>query len=276
VPVLLEVNAPLFEERAMHDGLALHRLGRWCQRRIWNGVDYVLPVTEVLAGYVRRYGVPETRIAVIMNGINEARFGQVPDGAAAKAALGLSGRLVLGFTGFMRKWHELDKLIDFVARNGERDNLHLLLVGDGPVRQELLDHARAKGVGGRLSVTGIVGRDEVARHVAAFDIALQPAITEYASPLKLFEYMYLGRAVVAPDMANIREVLTHARDALLFDPARPEQLYAAIELLCADRALRERLGREARRTIETRRLTWAGNAARIVKLAEAAIGARRR
>jgi glycosyltransferase involved in cell wall biosynthesis len=275
IPLLLEVNGPLFEERVKNDGLALHGLGRWCQRFEWNGADFVLPVTDVLAGYVRRYGVPESRIAVIPNGINTARFGHAPRDDEAKAALGMAGRLVLGFTGFIRAWHRLDRVIDFVAAHGERLNLHLLIVGDGPVRAELEAHAKSRGVAQRFTITGVVERDAVVRHVAAFDIALQPGITEYASPLKLFEYMYLGRAVVAPDMANIREILTHERDALLFDEHSPDAMNAAILRLAEDAALRGRLGAQARRTMDEKGLTWENNARRVVALAERAIAANR-
>jgi glycosyltransferase involved in cell wall biosynthesis len=273
IPLLLEVNGPLFEERLKNDGLALHGLGRWTQKVEWNGADFVLPVTEVLAGYVRRYGVPDSRIAVIPNGINTARFGHAPDATAAKAALGVAGRLVLGFTGFVRAWHRLDRVIDFVAAHGERLNLHLLIVGEGPARAELEAHAKTKGVADRFTITGVVGRDEVARHVAAFDVALQPGITEYASPLKLFEYMYLGRAVVAPDMANIREIVTDGHDALLFDEHSPDAMNAAILRLAEDGALRARLGAQARRTMDEKGLTWANNAKRVVALAERAIAA---
>lgn len=267
IPLLLEVNGPLYEERTKNDGLSLHWLGRWCQRLIWNSVDFVLPVTEVLATYVRRYGVPDKQIVVVPNGINTERFGTVPSDEDAKAKLGLQGRLVLGFTGFMRPWHSLDRVIDFIAAHGEAFDLHLLLIGDGTVREQLQAEAKAKGVPHRVTFTGVVGRDDVARHVAAFDIALQPGITEYASPLKLFEYMYLGRAVVAPDMSNIREVLTHEHDALLFPADRPDAMNDAILRLCQDPELRARLGRTARATMETKQLTWRHNARRIVDLA---------
>jgi hypothetical protein len=66
----------------------------------------------------------------------------------------------------------------------------------------------------RVSATGVVERDKVAGYVAAFDIALQPDTPDYASPLKPFEYMYLRRAIVAPAMANILEVLVNGHDAL--------------------------------------------------------------
>jgi glycosyltransferase involved in cell wall biosynthesis len=117
-----------------------------------------------------------------------------------------------------------------------------------------------------LTITGIVGRDQVAAHVAAFDIALQPAVVDYASPLKLFEYMALGRPVVAPAQPNIMEVLTNEEDAILFDPRDPRGLACAVERLCRDAGLRRRIGDAARRTIQSRRLTWADNAKRVTEL----------
>src|SRR5579872_4266857 len=113
--LLLEVNAPLFEERAKNDGLKLKSLGRWAQRFLWRSADHVLPVTRVLGGMVAGNGVPWTRITVIPNGIDPQRFqAMLPEGEA-KAALGLPpSRLVLGFTGFIRGWNAVHRLIDFV------------------------------------------------------------------------------------------------------------------------------------------------------------------
>ena len=276
IPLLLEVNGPLFEERTKNDHLSLHALGRFCQGLIWRAADYVLPVTQVLAGTVKKYGVPSGRIVVIPNGINPRRFANVPDTATAQARFGLQGRLVLGFTGFVRKWHRMEHVLDFIAQHGERFNLHLLLVGDGPVRAELEEYARAHGVADRFTVTGVVGRDDIVNHVAAFDIALQPGLPEYASPLKLFEYMYLGRGVVAPDMDNIREVLTDGYDALLFNPEQPASLSAAILRLCEEPDLRQRLGVQARATIEEKGFLWRVNAQRVTALTEAAVAAKRR
>ncbi len=211
LPLLLEVNAPLCEERAKNDGLKLHRLGGWRRRCCGTGVDQVLPVTGVLAGMVESYGVPRSRITVIPNGINPERFAAVPDSGAAKAALGLPPRLVLGFTGFVRGWNAVHRLIDFAALHQDKLDLHILVVGDGPARESLENHARDKGVADRLTISGVVERDDVARYVAAFDIAVLPGVTHYASPLKLFEYLQLGRAIVAPDSENIREILADGK-----------------------------------------------------------------
>lgn len=272
IPLLLEVNGPLYEERLKHDGLSIKWLARACQRYIWNNVDYVLPVTEVLAGDVRAYGVPAERIAVIPNGINPKRFGNAPGVEEAKAAMGLDGRLVLGFTGFVRKWHAMDTVIDFLADHGEALELHLLIIGDGPVRAELEAKAVAIGVAHRFTITGVIGRDELVRKSAAFDIALLPGINDYASPLKLFEYMWLGQAVVAPDQQNIREILTDGKDALLVDPTSPAAMTDAILRLCQDTALRVRIGAAARATLSEKGLYWSTNATRVVELARKAGG----
>ena len=271
IPILLEVNSPLYEERMKNDGLRLHRLGRWAQRWLWNRVDHVLPVTGVLECTVIEYGVDPSRITVIPNGINPARFDNTPRAEDAKNALGLPPRLILGFTGFIRGWNAVHRLIDFVALHRARFDLHVLVVGDGPARESLEKHAHAKGVADRLTIAGIVERDSVAGYIAAFDVAVLPGLTPYSSPLKLFEYLQLGRAIVAPDTENIREILTNERNALLFDPVRDGALEEALLRLCSDPILRAGLGESAHRTISEKSLTWQSNARRVVAIAEAAI-----
>ena len=268
LPMLLEVNAPLFEERAHYDGLSLKRLARWSEAYAWRGADFALPVTRVLGAKVIAAGVPASRIRVIPNGINLERFGAAPDTAEAKRALGLEGRLVLGFTGFVRDWHGIDSVIDLIAHDSVDTPRHLLMVGDGPARAGLETQAKRLGVSDRVTFTGVVNRDEVARYVAAFDIALQPAVVEYASPLKLFEYLMLGRAIVAPAQANIMEVLRDGDNAVLFDPERMGALAEAIERVSRDSELRQRIARGARAAIDEQGLTWQRNAERVIALFE--------
>jgi glycosyltransferase involved in cell wall biosynthesis len=266
LPLLLEVNAPILEERSRYDGLSLTRLARWSQAYAWRNADMVLPVTQVLGDIVASYGVDPKRIVVIPNGINGKRFESAPDVEAAKRALGLDGRLVLGFTGFVRDWHGLDKVLDMIVGDPSESQRHLLVVGDGPARPGLERQARELGIENRVTFTGIVGRDDVARHVAAFDIALQPAVVAYASPLKLFEYLALGKAIIGPAQPNIEEILRPDYNAVLFDPASTQSLAEAVDRLCSDRVLREKVAANARSTIVEQKLTWHENALRVVSL----------
>jgi len=160
----------------------------------------------------------------------------------------------------------MDLAIDLVAeRRGDRE-LHLLLVGDGPAKEALEAHAARLGVRERCTITGIVKREELTGYLAAFDIALQPSVVAYASPLKLFEYLAMGLPVVAPGTPNIREILTDGASGLLFDPDDPASFKSAALRLCEDDELRARLGRDARQLILDRGFTWESNARRVVRL----------
>jgi glycosyltransferase involved in cell wall biosynthesis len=266
LPLLLEINAPLFEERQTYDGLCLSRLARWSQAYAWRNADVVLPVTAVLADTVASYGVPRDRIVVIPNGINPGRFEGATSVSAAKQALGLNSDMVLGFTGFVRDWHGLNHVIAMIAQDRADARRQLLVVGDGPARVALEKQALELGIADRVRFTGIIARDEVARYVAAFDIALQPAVVAYASPLKLFEYLAMGKAIVGPAQPNILEILQPDYNAVLFDPAVPGGLATAIARLSADPVLRDTVARNARATIGEQQLTWSANAERVVAL----------
>jgi glycosyltransferase involved in cell wall biosynthesis len=265
LPLLLEVNAPLAQERREHGGLAFPRLAQRLEAYTWRKASGVLPVTRVLAGHVERSGVPGTRIEVIPNGIDPARFDHVPDTIEAKRSFGLEEKLVLGFVGFVREWHGIDRVLDWMAAPASTPAAHLLVVGDGPGRPALEAQARTLAIQDRVTFTGVMERERVPEAVAAFDIALQPAVVPYASPLKLFEYLALGRAVVAPSQANLREVLEHEVNAELFDPAEPRALELALDRLAADEGLRSRLGAGARETVTRMGMTWDANASRVAR-----------
>jgi len=266
LPLLLEVNAPLAEEREKFSGLALPWLARWTEEAAWRGADRVLPVTAVLARHIERAGVPPSRIVVAPNGVDQKRFSvTTPNGAVVRRFANHDGA-VLGFVGYIREWHGLPHIVDLMAADETLKNARLLVVGDGPGRSALERRAAALGISERLQVTGIVGRDELAPYIRAFDIALQPEVTPYASPLKLFEYMALGRAIVAPNAENIREILTDDHDSLLFEPDDTQSLGAAVRRLVGDGVLRQRLGAAAVATIAARDLTWRHNAESAARL----------
>ncbi len=272
IPLFLEVNAPLFDERRKYGSLSLTRMARWTEETAWRAADKVLPVTNVLANFIRAVGVGDDRIEIVPNGINLERFGNAADTETAKSNLGLNGHIVLGFTGFVRDWHGLDTVVDLVADAAD-SGVTLLIVGDGPARQSLESKAAALGVADRVRFTGVIDRDRVADHVAAFDIALQPSVTPYASPLKIFEYLALAKPIVAPRMANIEEILTDEDTALLFAPKGDPSFRTCVDRLVKDAPLRTHLGEAGRRLIDQRTLTWDGNAARLTALFEAAVAA---
>jgi len=267
IPLLLEVNSPLYQERAKFGGIALPWLAKWSENYTWSHADYTLPVTEVLAEEIRTVTGKNNQV-VIHNGINIEELSKLEDieVEALRQELGIGQeKTVLGFTGFVREWHKIEQVIDLIHEHAD-ERLVLLIVGDGPARESLESHARRLGVESSVIFTGIVQRDMVYPHVQLFDVALQPAVTYYASPLKMFEYLALGKVIVAPDENNIREILTHNRNGLLFDKAEPDAFKAMLEQalsICADQRRKAQFSKNARDTISEKHFTWSENAQKV-------------
>lgn len=267
LPMLLEVNAPLARERSTHGNLSWRRLAQRLEAKVWCGANVVLPVTQVLAEHVTAAGVAEDRIHVVPNGVDLRRFSPEVDNEEIRGELHLTNRVVLGFTGFLRPWHGIDRIIDVIADHGTTCNLHFLIVGDGPARTDLETKADKLGVTDRVQFVGAVDREDIPRYVAAFDIALQPSAVAYASPLKLVEYMAMGKAIIAPDQPNIRELIEDKENGLLVGEGDMAALAGSVVLMAKNPDLRSRLGREAARNVRLRGLTWDANAKRIEEMA---------
>lgn len=267
IPLMLEVNAPDAIARRKYDQLKLGWLADRFERYTFLGADRVFPVTQVLGDMLVAMGVRAERVRVIPNGINPKDFAALPDTDAAKARHGLAGRTVIGFIGFVREWDQLDRIVAWISRRPPGDSASLLVVGDGPVRPALEAQAAALGVSHKLAFTGVVPRASVPAAAMAFDVALQTALVPYASPLCLFEYMAMGKAILAPDQPNHHEVLVNGVDCAMYDPADPGGIESKLDVLLGDAALRQRLGDQARLALRDRGYYWDSNARRAIAAA---------
>ncbi len=265
IPAILEVNAPLALERKQIEYLPLKfpRLARWFERRIFMAASHVLVVSAPLKRYMESdLHVPSDHITVLPNGADPVAF--APDdeiGHAVRVQLGLAGKFVIGFVGNARPWHGLELLVEALESVAKSiPHAHLLIVGGGSSLEYIKGLVAKRGLDGSVTITGEVSHMEVKRYVAAMDIAASPRATFYASPLKILEYMSMGKAVVAPDMENIRELVVNGESALLFTPEDTASMAACLALLANDADLRRRLGQSARNMVISRR-NWAANAA---------------
>jgi len=270
VPFVLEVNSPLAMEKAEHDGLFFKRLTRSIERKLCSDADVTIAVTRVLAGILETEGVPPGKVVVMSNGVRN-EFGTNGDGMAFRRGLGIpEDSLVAGFIGWFRAWHGLERMIEAAASPQWRDaGIHLVLAGDGPAMPSLRKMRADLGLEDRVFLCGSVPRGEIESALASFDIAVQPAVTSYACPMKVIEYMAAARAIVAPGSDNVRELLTDGETAVLC-PGGPnpctEDLRDAVLRLVRDAELRRRLGDAARRRIFERGYLWEENARRVEEL----------
>ena len=266
IPLFLEVNAPLFDERSKFSRISLKRLAKWSEIYVWKNADKIFTVTNVLAELIAENGIERSCIEVTPNGINIENYAEnvLP---TPHDEIIPHGKFILGFVGYFREWHGVERLVNFIALNKDK-NLHLLIVGDGPSKNNILEYAQTRNVSSQVTITGVVSRELIPSYIKKFDIAVQPNVVTYASPLKLFEYMAASRAIVAPNIANITEILVDRENAILFDKENDESLFTAFTQLYENSALRNNIGNRARETIIERELTWLGNAKRIQNVAK--------
>ncbi len=263
VPSVLEVNClftgPGYRE---FEPMALERVSVALERRALVLATHRLAVSTPLAEHIA--ALAGTTAIVLPNGADPGRFD--PDRATpagVRARFGLGTAFVIGWSGVLREWHGLELLLDALAHVPDA---RLLIVGDGPARLAIEAHAAARQVADRIVITGRVAHAAMPDYVAAMDVAVvADDRTGVASPMKLLEYMAMGKAVVAPRLANIGDLVEHEATGLLFAPGDVTALGAAIRRLASDDVLRTRLGREARLVIEHTR-NWHSNAERVVQL----------
>jgi len=244
-PLALEVNSPLAYEKSRHGGLVLKTLAQRMETFAVNNAHTCIAVTAVLKNMLVEQGAKPESIVVMPNGVNPEEYRDIPPSGRDMPA-----GAVLGFAGWFRPWHGLAEMIEALDDHGVfRTRAKLLLVGDGPARPNLLRIIRERSLADQVTITGPVDRTRLFACLGQMEIALQPAATAYASPMKLFEYLAAGKAVVAPDQGNIREVVRHGHEALLFPPGDFGECAKAVARLITDKELRRKLGEAARRSI---------------------------
>nr|HMQ55580.1 glycosyltransferase family 4 protein [Anaerolineae bacterium] len=263
---LLEVNAPLIEEQALHRGLVDRAGAEQVARRVFGAATALLPVSRGVAGYLEHYPEAQGKIHIVPNGIDPRRFPEnLPPARPPEP-----GTFTVGFVGTLKPWHGLDDLLRAFSRL-QRWNPHsrLLLVGDGPQRAELAAEIARLGLTKAVHFTGAIAPAEVPAWLAAMDVAVAPYPDLpgfYFSPLKLYEYMAAGRPVVASQIGQISEVIKNGLNGMLCPPGNAELLAAVLEMLSTKPDLRDRLGQAARQTV-LQQYTWDAVATRLLDLA---------
>ncbi len=267
VPLLLEVNAPMTEEMARLSLLRFPRLAQRCEQAVLGLADRVLPVSGVLAERLCGLGAEASRLQVIRNAADPRRYGDAAreEGRELRRRLGLEEpAFVVGFVGYMRDWHRLDMALAAMLEP-DLAHMHLLLCGHGPALPGVLARANQLGVAERVHALGVVAAGRLPGVCCAFDVALVPAINEYASPLKVFDGLAAGVATVAPDQPNLREIVEDDKTAVLFRPGDVEMMSKRLVELAQEPARRQRIGAAGRQLLLDRDWTWAGNARRVIE-----------
>jgi glycosyltransferase involved in cell wall biosynthesis len=236
----------------------LRRLARR-ETAVWKRADGYVTITRALAEELERRHGQRRQLAVIPDGMRLARGEPAPPPPAPVAA----------YAGHLYAWKGVDLLLEALAL---LPGVQGLVVGGHDAEPDL---ERVKQLAGKLGMidrvtfTGLVEPSQVAGYLAQASVLVLPnpasAIsTRFTSPLKLFEYMAAGRAIVASNLPSIREVLKDDETALLVEPGSAPAFAEAIRVLTTDRVRADRLARAA--FAEAANYTWQRRAERLEAL----------
>ena len=261
LPVIFEIHIPpsgLFGPLWHRTFASLH------------GHKRLASISRALVGILERdfrmhFSAEEVIIAP--NGVDLERFASLPDPITARRQLGLREAPTVMCTGHLYAGRGAALFLD-LAKSIPR--AHFVWVGGRP---EDLNIWKQKATSDNITFTGFIPNRDLPRYQAAADILLMPYSrsimgssgtadsASVASPMKMFEYMAAGRAIVSADLPVIREVLNE-RDAIFCEPDNIEDWESAVEILLKDETRRAALGEQAKEDVKG--YTWLSRAERIL------------
>ncbi|OQA73018.1 MAG: GDP-mannose-dependent alpha-(1-6)-phosphatidylinositol monomannoside mannosyltransferase [bacterium ADurb.Bin243] len=276
VPLVLEYNGPeVWVNRHWGSPLKYESLSEKIEITNLKFADLVVVVSKVLKDELIQRGIEEKKILVNPNGVDADKYSPAVDGSAVRRKYSLESRIVIGFIGTFGKWHGAEVLVDafgkmLAADPGYKGKVSLLMVGDGVTMAKVKELIAKHGIEGDCVITGLVPQKEGPGHLAACDILVSPHVPNadgtpfFGSPTKLFEYMAMGKGIVASDLEQIGEILRHGETAYMVKPGDVDALHAGMKILISDAVLRTRLGENARAEAVAK-YTWREHTRKIVE-----------
>jgi glycosyltransferase involved in cell wall biosynthesis len=232
------------------------------ETRIVRGADHVICVTEAVRDLLANtYQVKPAICTVIPNGADTDLFRPRPREACRRSIGEKPEAFIIGFVGAFQPWVDFPAVLEATRLLIESGvEMKLLLVGDGQRDDEVRRRVSSLGLDGHVLLPGRVPHHDVATWIGAMDVALVPFDFSgrgfEGSPLKLFEYMACGRAVVGTDLPGTAEFIRAGNAGVLYPVGDAAGLTEQIRRLHDDETLRLQLGRNGH-DYATRHHSWA-------------------
>ena len=223
------------------------------------------------------YGVPENKIAVIPNGANTDMF-QPMNATEARRELGLhqSNRYVC-FVGAFNAWSGIDYLIRSVPLVlQECSDTRFILVGDGQMKQQLIELVEPVGVVDKVIFTGMVPYQDTPLYMNASDVCVYPEAKNFrnerigGSPLKLHEYMACGKPVVVGNIAGVSDDIVDADSGIVVNPRNEDEMARAIITLLKNKQLGKKMGKRGRE-VTVGKYSWTKIAEQVAEVCQSAV-----
>ena len=243
VPVVIGTEVNIYErKRASHA-----RVERWLMR----GTDAVIASAEAVKKfYVTQVAADPAKVEVIYNAVDWSQLETTMTRDQFRDSLGVPRDVVLaGIIARLTEQKAHRVLFDALAQHPGLQHLHLLVVGDGELGDELRRRVQSLGIHQRVHFAG--ARRDLGNILASVDLFTMPSLWE-GLPLSLVLAMGAGLPVVATRVAGIPEVVQDDVSGFLVSPGNSTELGDALARVAADPALRRSSGEQARAYVRPR------------------------
>ncbi len=239
-------NPPaIVRTRHISANVSANAFNRWLYRR---ATAVVTTGESLRRQLLKALELDPARVVSVPTGIDIERFSPVKcaaDKAAAKLALGLDpAKSYVGIVATLRSWKGHLFLLDAFAQLN-RPDLHLLIVGEGPMRGPIEERIAALGISQRVTLAGL--RSDPEHWLQAMDVFCLPSYANEGVPQAILQAMLCGLPIVTTPVGAILEAVSDGETALVVAPRDATALAGAIGRLLDDSALAARLGDAARR-----------------------------
>lgn len=275
VPFALEYNgSEIWINRHWGKPLKYESLSERIELLNLKSADLIVVVSDPMKDELVGRGIKPDKILVNPNGVDPEKYSPDIDGSSIQQKYNLKDKVVVGFIGTFGKWHGAEVLAEAFGRlirefPKYHESLRLLMIGDGITMPQVKEKLGEYGVMDNCVLTGRIPQEEGPIHLAACDILVASHVPNpdgtpfFGSPTKLFEYMAMGKGIVASNLDQIGEVLEHGRTAWMVKPGDVADLAKGIIRLVEDKELRSELGRNAREEVVTK-YTWTEHVRKII------------
>jgi glycosyltransferase involved in cell wall biosynthesis len=248
---ILETNAPLsVESKSDRKTILLNPLATYLEYQAYKNCDVLVCVSETLKNIIiEQTGIPPQKAIVVPNGVDVSIFNP-----SLYKPLRMFNEFTIGFIGNFASWQGLELLLGAIHEIREQGVIiNLTLVGDGPERIDLENITRNLRLSDIVKYVGFVPQNKVPEYILGFDIGYsgQTERTEqrmYCSPIKIYEYMAMGKPVIASDYEDTRKVINPS-NGFLFEIGNQEDLINKILQAYNGKADLIKMGSKAREEI---------------------------
>ena len=255
----------------MHHGTTrdLSRLEKF----IIEHVDYVICNSTFTLEHIQKTATPK-KTRVVPPGVDTVAFQRQSEDIMDKCTLvGVQADCPLIFTmGRLIEWKGHRYLIEALRLLDEHDKCHLLIGGEGLLRQELSQQVNEAGLNKKVTFLGHVPNHLAPLYYSLSDIYIQPSIIDRDGNTEglgvtLLEAMACETPCIGSRVGGITDIITHGKNGFLVNPADPAQLAGSITTLLRDKELRMYMGKEGRQLVE-QNYSWHAKAKETIELYE--------